>query len=37
MKRHFLIAIIGGGNAGISISAQNKNKQRDLDIAIFDP
>jgi sulfide:quinone oxidoreductase len=37
MKTHFQIAIIGGGNAGISVAAQLLNKQKTLDIAIFDP
>jgi len=37
MKTHYQILIVGGGNAGISVSAQLVNKRRNLDIAIIDP
>ncbi len=35
--QHHQIVIIGGGNAGISLAAQLRRKNRDLDIAIVDP
>lgn len=37
MAIHHQIAIIGGGNAGISVAAQLLLKNRKLDIAIIDP
>jgi sulfide:quinone oxidoreductase len=36
MKTHHTIAIVGGGNAGISIAAQLLRKDSSLDIAIID-
>lgn len=36
MKTHHTIAIVGGGNAGISIAAQLLRKDSSLDIAIVD-
>lgn len=37
MKQHFQILIVGGGNAGISLTAQLFRKDPKLDIAILDP
>ncbi|MCC6414215.1 MAG: NAD(P)/FAD-dependent oxidoreductase [Saprospiraceae bacterium] len=37
MKTHFQILIIGGGNAGIALSAQLLRKDGKLDIAIVEP
>ncbi len=37
MKTHFQILIIGGGNAGISLAAQLKRKDRSFDVAVVDP
>lgn len=37
MANHHQIAIIGGGNAGISVAAQLLRKNSKLDIAIIDP
>lgn len=37
MKTHFQILIIGGGNAGISLAAQLKRKDRSFDVAVMDP
>lgn len=37
MKNHFQILIIGGGNAGIALSAQLLRKDGKLDIAIVEP
>ena len=37
MAIHHQIAIIGGGNAGISVAAQLLLKNRKLDIAVIDP
>ncbi|HNE28275.1 MAG TPA: FAD/NAD(P)-binding oxidoreductase, partial [Saprospiraceae bacterium] len=37
MKNHHQIVVIGGGNAGISVSAQLLRKNKKLDIAIVDP
>ena len=37
MASHHQIAIIGGGNAGISVAAQLLRKNSQLDIAIIDP
>jgi len=37
MKTHFEILIIGGGNAGISVSAQILRKRPNADIGIMDP
>ncbi|MFN5422993.1 MAG: FAD/NAD(P)-binding oxidoreductase [bacterium] len=37
MKTHYQIIVVGGGNAGISVSAQLLNKDRSLDIAIIEP
>jgi sulfide:quinone oxidoreductase len=36
MKTHHTIAIVGGGNAGISIAAQLLRKDSSLDVAIID-
>jgi sulfide:quinone oxidoreductase len=37
MKTHYQILVIGGGNAGISVSAQLLKKNKSLDIAIIEP
>ena len=37
MSTHHQIIVIGGGNAGISVTAQLLNKNRSLDIAIVEP
>ncbi len=37
MSTHHQILVIGGGNAGISVTAQLLNKNKSLDIAIVEP
>lgn len=37
MAKHHQIIVIGGGNAGISVSAQLLRKKNNLDIAIIEP
>lgn len=37
MKKHHQIIVVGGGNAGISATAQLLRKKSDLDIAIIEP
>lgn len=37
MEKHYQILIIGAGNAGISVAAQLKNKDKTLSIGIIDP
>lgn len=37
MLYHHQVIIVGGGNAGISVAAQLKLKDKNLDIAIIDP
>ncbi len=37
MANHHQIAIIGGGNAGISVAAKLLLNDRKLDIAVIDP
>ena len=37
MKTHYQILVVGGGNAGISVSAQLLRKDKTLDIAIIEP
>jgi len=37
MEKHYQILIIGAGNAGISVAAQLKNKDKSLSIGIIDP
>lgn len=37
MKTHYQIIVIGGGNAGISVTAQLLKKNNSLDIAIIEP
>src|SRR5581483_7987024 len=37
MLYHHQVVIVGGGNAGISVAAQLKLKDKNLDIAIIDP
>ena len=37
MKTHYQILVIGGGNAGVSVSAQLLKRNKSLDIAIIEP
>lgn len=37
MKRHYTVVIVGGGTAGITVAAQLKRKDKQLDIAIIEP
>lgn len=37
MKTHYQIIVVGGGNAGISVTAQLLKKNKSLDIAIIEP
>jgi len=37
MKKHYQIIVVGGGNAGISVSAQILRKDPKTDLAIIDP
>lgn len=37
MKNKYQIIVVGGGNGGITVAAQLLRKNRNLDIAIFDP
>lgn len=37
MKTHYQIIVVGGGNAGISVTAQLLKKNNSLDIAIIEP
>jgi sulfide:quinone oxidoreductase len=36
-KTHFKVAIIGGGTAGITVAAQLKKKDKNLNVCIIDP
>ena len=37
MTKHYQIAIIGGGTAGITVAARLKRADRDLDIVVIEP